>query len=358
MPAGKKAPKSVILTTFFRNKSRESNSDDDFAKLNSPKRPATPPPVPAKRIRRRQADIRKLVKKSRSAPTEQQILGQILTEHGRTDNVDPDELQLALALSNSEKAQPPTPEAGGSDELDTLQQKYSKVKRTLEGYGFKCKNKYTDYDIQALFGPSKSRKKHHPKPTLLTRRDQSRQEHLMAEKVQLILDTEYKENVAVPICDFPAWQCHGFHIEDFVATDARLFRVNSSERDSAQSMAAYYTKLVAVSSVGPDYLLQRWEDIPGRERTPSPTRTRFAFDAPLRVLDWTLGAAEPKEEAPDLVEQPSPASPVFSQMQESLNRLHTLAQSASPVNSSSEDLFAGIDDGITVFQNDASGDGR
>lgn len=363
-----KKAKSVVLTQFFNNKKRDSNSDDDFSKVNTPVKrspsPQLPPPqsrLPIKRTRKRQGDIRKMIK-----PTEDELLTKMLAEHCQDEDLNPDDVQMAIALSKSEM---PSTSSMDDTEFADLRQKYSKAKRTLEGYGFKCKNNYADYDIQALFGPSKARKRH-SKPTLLTKRDQKRQETLTAEKAQIIIDLEYKENIAVPIHPHPKWECYSFYTDKVIGS-GRLFEVNANEKFVAESKMEYHTGLFELSDIRSGYLLQNWHEIPGRERTPSPSRRNFlAFDAPLRVVDWSLPSAENPAESceknevsqvwtwsdyTDSGQLKEQAQPVV--MQEKLNELNNLAQS-SQMNLSCEDLFADEDE-IIVFHNETgTDDGR
>uniref|UniRef100_A0A182MMH7 Uncharacterized protein n=1 Tax=Anopheles culicifacies TaxID=139723 RepID=A0A182MMH7_9DIPT len=116
---------------------------------------------------KKQSDIRNVFKQYKN---EHAVLHEFLKEHGAAEQIDPDQLQIALAMSRSlvdqECDQKQTPQAGEPLDKDCSASSYSgsseerrivSIRTTLEQFGFRCKNSYTDYDLNVIFGSASTK---------------------------------------------------------------------------------------------------------------------------------------------------------------------------------------------------------
>lgn len=367
------AEKKISLMAKFVSKLNVStNSDDDFdprAKLKTPvKRLQRPAKKPITKRPRKQPDIRKMVRKK---PSVDQMVHQAIVQQCKDDNFDPDQVQLALAISKSNAllTRDQTNETSSQNErFKSLSEKYGKVKRTLEGFGFKSKSSYTDIDLETLFGPARSRKPSF-KPTLLTKRSKERQDALLAERVQILLNEEYKENVAVPIQEQKEYQFFSIYLEPYLSTEPSLFYMNSNSEPLADCINKYYsTGLFPVSTVKADYLLQDWSKIPGRSRSPSPQKRPFdaslqrTSTSPLKELNVTVA---PKDSNVTDYGSGAVSEDLFTEtsstrieIQSKLNELQSNLASQKALAKSCEDLFADSDESMMYFETNDSDDGK
>lgn len=384
--------KITAVSKFFNSFETSTNSDEDFdsrAKLKTPvKRLQKPAKKVAVKKPRKQRDIRSMIKNTVSVD---QIMDHVIDQHSKEEEFDPEQLKMALAISKSlsdsyvqeKKAQ----KEEQKDETGiTLSQKYSKVKRTLEGYGFKCKTSYADYDLATLFGPNRTRKISF-KPTLLTKRSKERQEQLLAERIQLLLNDEYKENVAVPIQLPYQHHCHSLHLEPMAAIEKPVYHMSQNDELLTNCLDKYYSsKLFPTTTVRADYLLQDWNAIHGRSRTPSPTNQ--PFETPLKLLkdpnspiresletkdqypiqgkqvsridqEKNIGNEKKSYSNDDQAEQiVETAELIVIDIQSKLDDLHSNLASQSSLAKSCEDLFADSDDDIMHYDIQDSDDGK
>lgn len=139
-----------LVTDYFEN----NLSDEDFVspekRIKFPKLPIKKV-VPKKKSRKKQPDIRKLLQNN-----EEKIFDDLISQHSQNDEVCPEQIQLALALSKSlvDQEQPFQSEIDlpctSSNEMQSKEKRFELMKSTLEQYGFKCKTSYYGKDASDL----------------------------------------------------------------------------------------------------------------------------------------------------------------------------------------------------------------
>ncbi|XP_063702937.1 structure-specific endonuclease subunit SLX4 [Culicoides brevitarsis] len=238
-----------------------------------------------------------------------------------------------------------------------------RVLATLDKFGFKAPKRLDDCDITALFGPTGNPKRKKIKPTLLMKKDCIEQRRLLEEKVSILLDKEYKQNVAVPISAQLKFECVSFLLENCISSEPDTFYINSNADPIDVSMEKYYkTGLFPVSTLKADYLLKDWGAIPGRERSVSPERgenpsemTKIDEDIDFEALEREI--LDEKDPIPMEIdaknEEIVTETPENSQKSQSsicqkdLDNIQAFVQqSKSTLNDSCEDLFADFDEEI------------
>ncbi|XP_055631772.1 structure-specific endonuclease subunit SLX4 [Toxorhynchites rutilus septentrionalis] len=276
----KKPQEEGIIGKFFKP------SEDDFEdtkKESVPKRKAnaqksTKPRKPkAPRRPKDQSDIRKVFKKYKDSDGDQ-LLQNLMLEHSVADRLDPEQLQIALAMSRSlvdqsggsQVAVEPIPvddeaqDSFGASSGSIEERRIQGIRATLEQYGFKCKSSYNDYDLNVMFGtkaakPKNTRKFKLKRPTQLVRRDRGGLVAFMTAQAERLL----KEELQRPLAD-----CTDVNIETRTY-GSNIFWMNQNGEESGKIMSEYYVEgLMEVCSVKAGYLLKDWKLIPGRDVTP------------------------------------------------------------------------------------------
>ncbi|XP_058459941.1 structure-specific endonuclease subunit SLX4 [Malaya genurostris] len=199
-----------------------------------------------------------------------------MLEHTVADRLDPEQFQLALAMSRSLVDQ------GGSQQSDSLasldnakasnssssvsseERRIQGIRATLEQYGFKCKNSYQDYDLNVMFGNNTTAMKHSKKgkyrrPSFLVRRNREDLKAFMKAQCERLL----KEELNQPLVESTNVNC------DIRTYGSDTFWMNQNTEKCDSGMTDYYVDgLVEMNAVGAGYLLKSWSRIPGREWTP------------------------------------------------------------------------------------------
>lgn len=139
-----------LVTDYFDN----NLSDEDFVspekRMKLPKLPIKKA-VPKRKSRKKQPDIRKLLQNN-----EEKIFDDLISQHSQNDEVCPEQMQLALALSKSlvDQEQPFQSEINlpctSSNDVQSKEKRFELMKSTLEQYGFKCKTSYYGKDAPEL----------------------------------------------------------------------------------------------------------------------------------------------------------------------------------------------------------------
>ncbi|XP_062552925.1 structure-specific endonuclease subunit SLX4 [Armigeres subalbatus] len=274
-----------VISKFFKP------SDDDF----EPPKPSTPPKPKTKAQRKttatrkpraprkpkNQSDIRKVFQKYKD--NDEELLKNLMLEHTLADRLDPDQFQLALAMSRSLVDQgssqsepnisqaPPEEVAQASSSTSSVSSEERRIRglrTTLEQYGFKCKNSYNDYDLNVIFGsaPKNVKKIKHNRPTMLIRRDPEELVDFMKRQAERLL----QDVLCRPLAD-----CSGCDL-NARTYGSNIFWMSQHSGKSDENLSDYYVEsLVEMSTVKAGYLLKDWGKIPGRERTPERRKEKY-----------------------------------------------------------------------------------
>ena len=225
---------------------------------------------PAKRVTKKsktQPDIRKAISKR------EKLFNHVLTENCQQDGLDPDEVQLALAISESmmDQSGPSTSETTKFENpFNSGIGKVQSITTVLERYGFKCKNNYTEYELGMITNTKLTTKKSRfmKVPTELTRTTADKREKLIRLRVMDILDENQSQTVDKVFDQF-SYKVSSFFLQEFHEQVNTTFKISSDDRPMDDSLMLYYVEsLFEPSFVKADHLLKDWKKVPGRESTP------------------------------------------------------------------------------------------
>lgn len=218
-----------------------------------------------------QPDIRKVLSK------QEQTFQQVIDENCYEAGVDPEEMQLALAISNSLKDSNLSPESEASNNSSMKFEnpfsstgKVQSISSVLEKFGFKSKTYYTEYELDLLANKKISKRSKYQKlPTPLTRiSNEKRQENInnrISELLERNLNVSILE-VSDSNTDFPIFSPV---LKEAHIRNRRLFTINSEDRPTDNILFDYYVAdLFEPSTVPADHLLKDWSKVPGRDPTP------------------------------------------------------------------------------------------
>lgn len=295
-----------VISKFFKT------SEDDFeppkpeapakAKTKTQRKATVPRKPRAPRKPKNQADIRKVFQKYKD--NDEGLLKNLMLEHTLADRLDPDEFQLAVAMSRSLVDQ----SGGGSQvvlnaeevaeassscgSLSSEERRIQGIRTTLEHYGFKCKTSYYDSDLNVIFGsaPKNAKRSKHKKPSMLIRRDFEDIVGFMGRQARRLFPGDLDRQ-------FPEFSESDLGLRTYGST---VFFTSQHAGNSWQDRSDYYVELlVDMSEVKADYLLKNWSRIPGREPTPE---RRLSDKIPCEDEEPLLSPA--KSEGKELLEDP------------------------------------------------------
>ncbi|CAO1369040.1 unnamed protein product [Diamesa tonsa] len=270
-----------VATTNFKKCSKASSSSvaststlvSSFINESKPKTKTaetkTRKPT-AKRVSKKsktQPDIRKAISKR------EKLFNHVLTENCQQDGLDPDEVQLALAISESmmDQNEPSTSETSKFDNpFNSGIGKVQSITTVLERYGFKCKNNYTEYELGMITNTKLSTKKSRfmKVPTELTRTTADKREELIRLRVMDIMDENQSQTVDKIFDEF-SYKVSSFYLQEFHEQINTTFKISSDDRPTDDTLMLYYVEsLFEPSFVKADHLLKDWTKVPGRESTP------------------------------------------------------------------------------------------
>lgn len=300
-----------VISKFFKT------SEDDFeppkpdalpkAKTKVQRKATATRKPRAPRKSKSQTDIRKVFQKYKD--NDEELLKNLMLEHTLTDRLDPDQFQLALAMSRSlvdqggsqpestaSSEDPPEEVAAkassSSSSLSSEERRILGIRTTLEQYGFKCKNSYNDYDLNVIFGsaPKNVKKIKHNRATMLIRRDREDLVGFMERQAKRLL----QEDLDRRFSDLSESELN------FRTYGSTVFWMSQNPANSVDNLCEYYVEsLVEVSAVRAGYLLKDWRMIPGRERTPE---RRLKEESHSQEDEALLSPA--KNEGQELLEDP------------------------------------------------------
>ncbi|XP_035785419.1 structure-specific endonuclease subunit SLX4-like isoform X2 [Anopheles albimanus] len=269
----KATAKGDTLISNFLN-SQPIAQDDDFEeprRIAAPKKTKTKvqrasKKTAANRQPKNQSDIRKVFSKYKN---DHEVLQELLKEHSESERIDPEQLQMAIAMSRSLAESDGTrnastdnlSEQAASDSLSSTERRIVGIRTTLEQFGFRCKNSYTDYDLNVIFGSAvcKNVKKiKHRRATNLVQRSAKDLTEYIEARVKKIFPAEMLtiENHS-EACPSPR------------SCLSHLFWIAQADQPSGKIIERYYVpELLEMAPAPVGCMLKDWSKIPGREPTP------------------------------------------------------------------------------------------
>ncbi|XP_058829924.1 structure-specific endonuclease subunit SLX4 [Topomyia yanbarensis] len=242
-----------------------------------------------------QSDIRKVFQKYQD--NDEQLLNNLMLEHTVADRLDPEQFQLALAMSRSLVDQGGSQQSetsvgdnvkasSSSSSISSEERRIQGIRATLEQYGFRCKNSYQDYDLNAIFGNNvtgtkPTKKSKGKKPCLLVRRDRKNLEAFMELQSEQLLHDDFNQPL-VSIGE-SNWNHRTY--------GSNIFWMSENAEQCAKIMSDYYVEgVMDMSPVSAGYLLKNWHKIPGREWTPErctkPPASEHEFEIDIQPVEF------------------------------------------------------------------------
>lgn len=256
-----------------------TNFIDDSTKKSQPSvpKPRAKAKQPTKRKPKAQPDIRKVLSQ------QELMFNQIVTENCLQEGTDPEEMQLALAISESLRDQQRSVEEEPSTSSDTRFEnpfiamgKVQPISSVLERFGFKSKTNYSEYELDLIANSKVTKRSKFQKfPTMLTRTSQDKRNEMIRIKIDAILEIQ-------PTCEptefdsVNEFTVFSFYLQELQEVRKTTFAACSEDRKTDEVLMNYYiTELVEPSFTKAGHLLKDWSKIPGRE--PTPERNSLAF---------------------------------------------------------------------------------
>lgn len=269
--------------------SKETSVSDFINKPSTSKEVKKATKIKTKRVTKpkkikSQTDIRKALSKK------DEMIYDAINESCNEDGVDPYEMQLALAISESlkdlSKEEQPKKELKETKNFENPFNscgKITPISTILERYGFKSKRVYSEYEVETFLN-SKPRKrgKYQKVPTILTKATDDERELMIRNRINHILDSHLfaytQESEKKEIAKIE--RKNPIVYNDSLMEMHEL--VNTCFRRSSESMVHsdyFITELFEIAHNKPGYLLKDWSKIAGRD--PSPEREL------KRKSEWT-----------------------------------------------------------------------
>ncbi|XP_059621166.1 structure-specific endonuclease subunit SLX4 [Phlebotomus argentipes] len=260
------------VTDNFIDLDEESSKDSVSGSQSRPRREKAE--QSGKRMKKRGSCVERRGPKSKTRKvSDEKFLNKFLVKKSIAENINPDDLQLALALSRSitESHEECLTVQMEDDDSSTSHSSKSTAKFTLEEYGFKSSTQYNT-KMRNFLGMEEL--KGFRKMSPLLHRNPKKQNRLFDEKINELLsksiwdeeDTRKERlpyNFLVTTENHLKWTNHGDGI----------MSLNSNSELSSNVYSCYYKgNLVKPSYTMITALLRNWDEIPGREMSPSRTR--------------------------------------------------------------------------------------
>lgn len=258
-----KETKGTVVSKFFKKSEKPTVNE---SKSVNQKKSVKTKLAAFKKVPKNQPKIKNVINKR-----EEEIFQKFVKHDCDGTGVDPEELQLAIALSKSMSEQ--EHESHGSttekfqNPFNSKTNKIKNFKKVLEQYGFKCKNSYADYDLAALVNTNK-KPQWSKRPTELTLRTQNVRDTLTEARVNRVLKYGVLEspNISEPRL---IYEVSSFLLNDYHDPRKTLFRKSIEEEHTDITLRSYFVdELFEPSYVKSGALLKDWSNIPGREATP------------------------------------------------------------------------------------------
>ncbi|XP_050073530.1 structure-specific endonuclease subunit SLX4 [Anopheles maculipalpis] len=276
---------NALISNFLQSQPNQTEGarDDDFEESKSGKgsqsrptkvqRVAKKTTTKAQKRPKHQSDIRKVFKKYKN---DHEVLHELLKVHSASEQIDPEQLQIALAMSRSladqEVNELPTTsgETLGTDcaiascSGSSEERRIVSIRTTLEQFGFRCKNSYTDYDLNVIFGSASAKnvkKIKYKRATNLVPRSR--------EELSTFIDSQAKKLFPLEMIERNEEESTSKQRESIQSHLNNLFWIAQTELPSEQLMEKFYVpELLEVNPAPVGCMLKDWSKIPGRESTP------------------------------------------------------------------------------------------
>lgn len=239
-----------------------------------------------------QTDIKSVLSK------QEQLFNYVVTENCLQEGIDPDEMQLALAISESLKNENrPKEERSTSATSNKFENPFSAsakvqpIGAVLESFGFKFKTNYSEFEIELITSSKGMKKSKFQKfPTLLTRTTSRKRNEMISAKIDAILERDrYQNFFEVESSKAVQYRIFSFYLQELYENGRTTFAISSEKRETDEVLMNYYvTELFEPSFVKADHLLKDWSKIPGRD--PTPVRGSSGVIVQLRVETETVGS--------------------------------------------------------------------
>lgn len=258
--------------------SSPANAATSFINESSSK-PQTPKTKPRAKASKRkpksaQVDIRKVLSK------QEQMFNHIVTESCLEEGVDPEEMQIALAISESLKDQTNQQDSEAStssnkfDNPFTSLGKVQPISAVLERFGFKSKKNYSEYEIDLITSSKFAKRSKFQKfPTALTRTSNEKRNEIIRMKIDRVLAQSLSKTSVIPDADTRSnYKVFSFYLQDISEQTRTVFMISSDDKPADDTLLNYYvTELFDPSFVKAGHMLKDWSKIPGRDSTPERT---------------------------------------------------------------------------------------
>jgi len=322
----RKAPnlKNIAAASTSKHTATTSSSKDNVVSdfINKPstskqaKKAATTKPKRAAKPKKpkSQTDIRKALNKK------DDMIYQAINQSCTEDGVDPYEMQLALAISESlkdvTKKQDKKEETRNFENPFNSSGKIQPISSVLERYGFKSKKVYSDYEIEMFFNNNKSKKrsKYQKVPTLLTNTTDDKRNEMITNRVHDILEsylfanTQESEKIEIAKIE----KKNPVVYSDDLMKMHEL--VNTVFRRSSENMVHsdyFLTDLFEISHNKPGYLLKDWSKIAGRDPSPVKELKRKSVEVVSDQTDEPVEKQQIKEDPKPALSPNSSCSDIF-----------------------------------------------
>uniref|UniRef100_A0A1A9W546 Structure-specific endonuclease subunit SLX4 n=1 Tax=Glossina brevipalpis TaxID=37001 RepID=A0A1A9W546_9MUSC len=285
----------VVHNTFKETEIRAHVNENDFAEPLERLKKA-PDLIKAKQIVRKIKRNKKQTSIKSAFLRNEQMFAEIASQHCAADQFDGEEIQLALAISQSEAESKCLQQALDDDksivDVDVMQNNTESIRKKLEKYGFRTADKKDYYSFATVFAAANTgrRKKCRwaNKFTPLTLRNAKTQNKKVENNVDSLIKRQFQqkpfkseENLPKPSYSVLSALLKPMHSK---GEELLLYKATTVATDSLEY---YFVKeLFEVKILPSNYLLKDWSAIQGRDSSPSPEQkeNHLAQNLKLQII--------------------------------------------------------------------------
>lgn len=219
-----------------------------------------------------------------------------ISDSCESDRLDPYEVQLALAISESLKDQnPPTSTVETKEGIVCLENPFTStgkvqmIHSVLEKYGFKSKKIYSDYEIDLIMNNKGKRSKFQKFPTALTHTTSSQRDEMIRMRIDNVMESRIfsefgTENSGKTVP-------YVVKRESLVEMHENRDTATTFTKSAAETMSIddfYVRELFEPTKVTTGFLLKDWNTIIGRETSQSPKKNSIQLteEPDISVEEW------------------------------------------------------------------------
>lgn len=278
-PASKKKKQSSLDDSlkFFKTRMKKikpprssSNATSSFINESDKPKPSTSKSKPKSKPKKQESVLKvKSVKSSKSHESsstnkDDEKFHRALSKKCRDQGLDPEEVQMALAISESLKEQ------NDENSNQNIEIKGKSIAAKLERFGFKSQKKFNQIEFD-LFANQKisKRSKFTKYPTVLTKTSANRRFKTNNIKFNRLMDRSMMTSEVINDDFDVKFQVSSYFLQDYHNFNSSVFDINSESKDVNDILHRYYVEdLFEPSNVPADHLLRNWSDIAGRDLSP------------------------------------------------------------------------------------------